>query len=157
MERLPPIPSRPGPLLLDLCHRFLPVTAFATAVALTAVLGSRHVVGTTSNPPEGIVAAIESSVPDRIVGYARRPLALQPRAGMHVEIRTRGPQRQSADSIILGVDPDPALLASTVPEREVHLAAAQGLAFLVEVPPGLRVHLGEVVDLVLRPSPASLH
>jgi multidrug resistance efflux pump len=102
-------------------------------------------------PAGAIVAEISAARAERIVGYVRQPLTLEPRPGMPVEIRTRGPQRQIALSRISGVGSDLELVVSPLRLRGFDNSTERGLAFFVDLPPELQVHPGELVDLVVRP------
>ncbi len=88
---------------------------------------------------------------ERIVGYVRQPLDLQPKPDMPVEIRTRGIHPQVAHSRITRVGTDLELVASPMRLRGFDNSVERGLPFLVELPPGLEVHPGELVDLIVRP------
>lgn len=104
-------------------------------------------------PAGAIVAIITAPHSERIVGYVRQPLTLEPRPGMPVEIRTRGPRRQVVQSQILGVGSDLELVVSPLRLRGFDNSVERGLAFFVALPPELQVHPGELVDLIVRPSP----
>lgn len=102
-------------------------------------------------PAGAVVATITATHAERIVGYVRQPLTLDPRPGMPVEIRTRGPHRQIAHSRISGVGSDLELVLSPLRLRGFDNSVERGLAFFVDLPPELQVHPGELVDLVVRP------
>lgn len=106
-------------------------------------------------PAGSVVATVTAVHAERIVGYVRQPLSLEPRPGMPVEIRTRGPHRQIANSRITGVGSDLELVVSPLRLRGFDNAVERGLAFFVDLPPELRVHPGELVDLIVRPEKAS--
>lgn len=97
-----------------------------------------------------IAITIAAEKPTRLVGFLRQPLALEPREGMRVLVRTRSGDRQDAEATVVEVghalEPvSPTVLAlfnrANVPELglRVHLA----------VPPTLRLHPGEQVDVVI--------
>jgi multidrug resistance efflux pump len=97
------------------------------------------------------ISAVRS---DRIIGFLRQPLPVEPKPGMEVEVRTRTLQRQMATSTIaqvgLQLEPiTPTLLAamrlpvSTVPTDF-------GLRIHVTVPAELGIRPGEYVDLILK-------
>jgi multidrug resistance efflux pump len=97
------------------------------------------------------ISAVRS---DRIIGFLRQPLPIEPKPGMEVEVRTRTLQRQMATSTIaqvgLQLEPiTPTLLAamrlpvSTVPTDF-------GLRIHVTVPAELGIRPGEYVDLILK-------
>lgn len=91
---------------------------------------------------------------EQIIGYVRQPLTLDPKPGMAVEIRTRGPRRQVARSNIRSVGIDLETVAAPMRLRGFDNAVERGLAFFVDLPPDLDVHPGELVDLVVRPAAA---
>jgi len=99
-----------------------------------------------------IVAEITSPKSKRIVGFIRQPLILEPRPGMVVEIRTRGATRQVGQSRISEVGADLELINSPLRLRGFDNATERGLAFMVPLPPELRVLPGELVDLMVQPS-----
>jgi hypothetical protein len=89
---------------------------------------------------------------ERIVGYLRPPLTVEPKTGMSVEVRTRTFQRHRAHAAIAGVGAQlepisPTLLAAmrlpvSNPPTEL------GLRVNVTVPAGLTLRPGEHVDLI---------
>ncbi|MCC6233663.1 MAG: HlyD family efflux transporter periplasmic adaptor subunit [Verrucomicrobiales bacterium] len=101
-------------------------------------------------PAGAIVAVITAPHSERIIGYVRQPLNIEPRPGMPVVIRTRGPHPQSVRSKVLEVGSDLELVASPLRLRGFDNATERGLAFFVSLPPELKVHPGELVDLVLQ-------
>ena len=97
------------------------------------------------------ISAVRS---ERIIGFLRQPLPVEPKPGMEVEIRTRTLQRQMATATIaqvgLQLEPiTPTLLAAmrlpitTVPTDF-------GLRIHVTVPAELGIRPGEYVDLILK-------
>jgi multidrug resistance efflux pump len=79
---------------------------------------------------------------DRLVGYVRQPVTVEPRPGMTVEVRTRSQQRQVTTATVVQVgrhmEPIP-----------LPLLAAMQLADSPES--GLRIHFTPPVGLTLRP------
>lgn len=102
-------------------------------------------------PAGAIVVVLTANRSERIIGYIRQPLVLEPRPGMPVEIRTRGPVRQTATSKVLNVGVDLEMVVSPLRLRGFDNSTERGLAFSVELPPSLNVHPGELVDLVVQP------
>ncbi len=102
-------------------------------------------------PAGAILSTVTSPHSEHIVGYVRQPLIIDPRPGMPVEIRTRGPKRQVVRSSIRSVGSDLELINSPLRLRGFDNAVERGLAFFVDLPPELDVHPGELVDLVVRP------
>ncbi len=104
-------------------------------------------------PAGTALTSITSAHSEHIVGFVRQPLILDPRPGMSVEIRTRGPKRQIATSSIRSVGSDLELAGSPLRLRGFDSSVERGLAFFVDLPPGLDVHPGELVDLIVHPAP----
>lgn len=106
--------------------------------------------GETVNTGEPIVTVAATRVA-RLVGFLRQPLALEPRPGMSVEVRTRTSARTTAATQILEVgrvlEPvPPTILArlnrGTTPEL--------GLRIHLALPATLPLRPGEQVDVAIR-------
>lgn len=91
---------------------------------------------------------------ERIVGFLRQPLGLEPRPGMTVEVRTRTFVRRTATTTVAQVGQQlepltPTLLAAmrlpitTIPSE-------YGIRVHIVPPPGLQLRPGEHVDLILQ-------
>ncbi len=80
-----------------------PMAGLVKSIAVT--VGERIGAGTE-------VAVVASPRSDRIIGYIRQPLVIEPHPGMAVEIRTRGAVRQVGHSQISNVGADLELVAS---------------------------------------------
>jgi pyruvate/2-oxoglutarate dehydrogenase complex dihydrolipoamide acyltransferase (E2) component len=97
------------------------------------------------------LATVSAAASDRIVGFLRQPIRIQPREGWQVLIRPRA-RAGAVRSRILKSGPQ------LVPIRPSLLPAAQvrtelGLPLIVAVPAGLKLYPGEIVDLRLLPAP----
>ena len=101
------------------------------------------------------ILQITLAQPERIVGYLRQPVTVEPKPGMTVEVRTRTFQRRSAEATVSQVgnhfEPlSPSLLAAmrlpvtTVPTE-------LGLRIHVTAPKELALRPGEQVDLIVHP------
>jgi multidrug resistance efflux pump len=94
------------------------------------------------------VVSIATDVPVRIVGYLKPPFVTEPKVGMPVEVRTRGPKRVVGLAKVTDVgtqlEPLPVTLLGPI-----KLAASfeLGLAVGISLPEGMSVLPGEVVDL----------
>lgn len=97
-----------------------------------------------------VIAIVASPKSERIVGYVRQPLTLEPQPGMAVEIRTRGAVRQVSASQISHVGSDLEIVASPLRLRGFDNAVERGLVFAIPIPPELQVHPGELVDVIVR-------
>jgi HlyD family secretion protein len=90
---------------------------------------------------------------DRIVGYIREPILMEPKVGMPVQVRTRGSNRQIGEGTIMRIGSDLEVVSAGLQLRSTNdYPAERGLAFLVDVPPGMAVRPGEIVDLFLKTS-----
>ncbi|MGA2854213.1 MAG: hypothetical protein ABSE90_08810 [Verrucomicrobiota bacterium] len=106
--------------------------------------------GTTVTAGQPIIS-IAAAQPERIVGYLRPPMDVEPAAGDRVEIRTRGRHRVTASAQVLGVGAQ----LETIPAVFSGLAkldiAQQGLPVNISLPGHLNIHPGELVDITLLP------
>jgi multidrug resistance efflux pump len=84
---------------------------------------------------------------ERIVGYVRQPVRFTPRVGDVVRVRTRGSQRQVGLAQVLRVGSDMQLITSPLSIRSFATLEDRGLPFLINVPAGMEVIPGELVDL----------
>lgn len=96
------------------------------------------------------ILAISSERPERIIGFIRQPLSFEPRVGDPVEVRTRGQQRQVGMGEVLKIGARLELFTQPLRVRGFDSSQERGLPVLVSLPPGLRVHPGELVDLFPR-------
>ncbi len=100
------------------------------------------------------ILQITSAQTDRIVGFIRQPVAIEPKAGMTVEVRTRTFQRQAGVSAIgqvgnqLEAIPPSLLAAMRLPVSAT--PTEFGLRVVIPTPRGLPVRPGEQVDLIVR-------
>ena len=96
------------------------------------------------------VLSLASPEPVRLVGYLRQPLAVEPRPGMMVELRTRRPGRQSAPSVVVGagrvLEPVPPTLLALLGRAGT---PELGLRVHLALPPGLSLRPGEQVDVMM--------
>jgi multidrug resistance efflux pump len=93
------------------------------------------------------IASIATTTPVSIVGYLRPPILSEPRAGMRVQVRTRGARREvgTAEVIAVGAQLELVPPALTGPLK---LASADlGLPVDISLPPNLRIRPGELVDI----------
>lgn len=101
------------------------------------------------------IVTITSTTPENIIGYLRQPHAFEPVPGMIVTIRTRGPVRQEVRSEIVSPSGEEYFtemqrVRSPMRIRGYNNSLESGLPFLVAIPPGLKLHPGELVDLIIR-------
>lgn len=127
----------------------LPLVAPIDGV-ITQVLRRSGEVVTGAEP----ILQISSPRSERIIGFLRQPLPVEPKPGMEVEVRTRTLQRRVATGRIAQVGQQlepvsPTLLAAMrlpIPTIPTDL----GLRVHVTVPPELAIRPGEYVDLIIK-------
>ena len=95
------------------------------------------------------IATVSASRSEHIIGFVRQPLAIEPKIGMTVQVRTRTPSRQMALSKVLQVGGEVQMVAAPVRIRGSGNTPERGLPFLLSLPPELKLHPGELVDLIL--------
>lgn len=97
-----------------------------------------------------VLLTISSIKSERIVAYVRQPISIEPKVGMEVDIRTRTLPKQLARGKILQVANRMELFSAPMRMRGLDTTQERGLPFLVSKPANLKVHPGELVDVVLR-------
>jgi multidrug resistance efflux pump len=114
------------------------------------------VMGIHARPGESVVGGepmvtISANESDRIVGYMRQPLAIQPRSGMPCEIRTRSWKRIKSESVITAVGGQFETITNLALLRPDQMPDV-GLPVAISLPPELKGHVrpGEVVDVIVR-------
>jgi len=126
-----------------------PITLRAPIDGIVSTIFHRAGEAVTAGQPILSVATLN---PVRIVAYARAPLSKEPKAGMTVQIRTRGlPSEVGSGKIMeVGTQMEPVPVTLLGP---VHFASTElGLPVDISLPPGLKIRAGEVVDVVLKPA-----
>jgi hypothetical protein len=111
--------------------------------------------------PGDPVVTVTSTKPQHVVGYLRQPRPFDPTPGTLVIIRTRGPVRHEVVSSIVSPAAESPIdmqrLTSPLRMRGYDNSMERGLPFLVAVPSDLpadmRLHPGELVDLIVQRSP----
>jgi len=99
-----------------------------------------------------VLLTVSSDRPQRIIGYVRQPLAFVPKEGDRVEVRTRNAHLQRASAAVLKVGPRLELFSQPLRIRGFDSSQERGLPILINLPEGLNVHSGEIVDLILQRS-----
>ena len=122
-----------------------PVTVRAPIDGLVSTIFHRAGESITAGQP---IVAVATLNPVRIVGYVLPPIVDEPKAGMKVEVCTRGVHRQAAVAKIIEVGTQlesvpPALLG---PVKFVNTEL--GLPVEVSLPHNLNIRAGELVDIV---------
>lgn len=103
--------------------------------------------------PNEPLLEIVAPKPTRLVGWLRQPLAVEPRPGMTVELRSRRPDRRSAVAEVLAVG----RVLELVPPTQLALIGRAdtpelGLRVYFSLPDGLTLRPGEFVDVMLDPA-----
>ncbi|HXT41872.1 MAG TPA: hypothetical protein VN887_17825 [Candidatus Angelobacter sp.] len=97
------------------------------------------------------IFSISSPRSQHIIGYLRQPLAFEPKVGDLVRVYARRPHRTAATAKVLQVGAQMELLTAPLRLRGSVPAMDRGLPVLLDLPVGLNVRPGELVDLVIRP------
>lgn len=95
------------------------------------------------------ILTIVSERAERIIAYVPQPYAWEPRTGMSVRVRSRSLERAVREAKILEVGGWLEPIRAGM--RRTPNVVDSGLAFVVSLPPDLRLRPGEFVDLVLSP------
>jgi multidrug resistance efflux pump len=102
--------------------------------------------------PADVIVRITSAKSERISGYLRQPLAIDPKPGMTVQVRSRASSRQSATTKIIQVGPAlEAIPLSLVAGMRLppNVVPEPGLRIVLAMPAGLALRPGEQVDISL--------
>jgi multidrug resistance efflux pump len=95
------------------------------------------------------IASIATLNPVRIVGYMRTPIQSEPKVGMQVQVRTRGPRREQGAATVVEVGAQleavPAALLGPIGLAHAEL----GLPVDISLPSNLQIRPGELVDITL--------
>jgi len=107
------------------------------------------------NPGENILAAeplvtISSEQGENIIGFLRQPISFEPKAGDLVLVRSRGNRRQIGEARIVKVGARLELFTQPLRARGFDSSQERGLPVLIDLPEGLALYPGELVDLVLK-------
>jgi multidrug resistance efflux pump len=127
-----------------------PITLRAPIDGIVSTIFHRAGESVTAGQP---VLAVATLNPVRIVGYLRPPIMDELKAGMKVEVRTRGPRRQIGESKILEVGTQLEALPATLVSPVKLASVEMGLPVDISLPPNLRIHAGELVDIILLSKP----
>ena len=98
------------------------------------------------------ILTVSAAHAQRIIGYMRQPLPFEPKVGDIVKVYTRRPHRQSANATIQQVGVQMELVTAPMRVRGFTTSMERGLPILLNLPAGLEVHPGELVDLIIRPA-----
>jgi len=104
------------------------------------------VAGATVGANEPILTIADPKV-DRILGFVGQPLRLEPKVGATVEIRSRNAKRAVGKAHITQVGPRVELFNAPLRVRGMGAAQERGLPILMDVPNGMNLRPGELVDI----------
>ena len=97
------------------------------------------------------VITISSQTSNKIVGFLRQPVAVEPREGMAVKVRTRGVKCQVSMATVQKVGTVVEQIFNPLRIRGYDVTQERGLPLVVNLPKDLRLRPGELVDLILVP------
>lgn len=92
---------------------------------------------------------VTATQPEKIISYLRQPIPFEPKVGMHVEIRTRALQSQTAVAEIENVGSHFEAITNALAIGKLGTAYDLGLPVEINVPAGLKLRPGELVDLAV--------
>jgi multidrug resistance efflux pump len=100
------------------------------------------------------IMTVSATNSTRIIGYLRQPIYREPAVGMEVEVRVRKLSQQKGLGRILSVGSQlQSINDALLPPTKLDVTE-RGLPILVSLPPELKVHPGEFVDLRILGLPA---
>jgi len=107
------------------------------------------------NAGENILASeplvtISSEQGENIIGFLRQPLSFEPKAGDVVLVRSRGNRRQIAEARVVKVGARLEMFTQPLRVRGFDSSQERGLPVLIDLPEGMPLYPGELVDLVLK-------
>jgi len=132
--------------LEDAAAETLPITLVAPMAGAVALLRQPG-----ENVDEGApVMSITATQPEKIISYVRQPMLFEPKVGMHVEVRTRAVQSKTAVAEIKAVGSHFENITNALAIGKLNTPFDLGLPIEIDVPAGLNIHPGELVDLTVR-------
>jgi membrane fusion protein (multidrug efflux system) len=107
------------------------------------------------NPGENIMAgetlvSISGERGENIIGFLRQPISFEPKAGDVVLVRSRGNRQNVAEAHIVKVGARMELFTQPLRVRGFDSSQERGLPVLIDLPEGLALYPGELVDLILK-------
>lgn len=133
----------------------------ATGAEITLVAPADGMVGAwLRQPGEHVLAGdpllvVHARRAERIVAYAREPLTFQPSQGLAVEVRRRTSPRERFASVVTQVGAQFEPITNALAVLRPGMLLDTGLPLVIDVPEGLQVRPGEIVDITLRRGPAA--
>lgn len=154
----PAAPPERDPLILDPIDKAIKAQEEQFRQTAETVLRSPIdgvVTKVTRNPGENILASeslitISGERGENIIGFLRQPLSFEPKAGDVVLVRSRGNRRQAAEARIVKVGARLELFTQPLRVRGFDSSQERGLPVLIDLPDGLPLYPGELVDLIIK-------
>jgi multidrug resistance efflux pump len=154
----PPSPPQSDPLVLDTIDKAIKAQEEQFRQSAETLLRSPIdglVTKVYRNPGENILASepllsITSEQGENIIGFLRQPISFEPKAGDVVLVRSRGNRRQVAEARVVKVGARLELFTQPLRVRGFDSSQERGLPVLIDLPDGLTLYPGELVDLVLK-------
>ena len=151
-------PAASEPLVLDTIDKAIKAQEEQFRLSVETVLRSPIdgvVTKIYRNPGENILASeplitISSEHGENIIGFLRQPISFEPKAGDLVVVRSRSNRRQIGEARIVKVGGRLELFTQPLRARGFDSSQERGLPVLIDLPEGLALYPGELVDLVLK-------
>jgi multidrug resistance efflux pump len=102
--------------------------------------------GEAVTPGQPIIS-IATETPVRIVGYLRMPIYSEPKAGMRVEVRTRGTRHEVGHAKVVEVGAQMENIPVAMLGAARLTGSELGLPVDISLPPNLNIRPGDLVDL----------
>lgn len=126
-----------------------PITLKAPVDGMVSSIFHRSGEAITAGEP---IAAIEAVSSVRIIGYLRSPILAEPKVGMRVQVRTRGPHRETGAAKVLEVGTQLETIAPALLPPIKFANVELGLPLGISLPANLKIRPGELVDITLLPN-----
>jgi len=96
------------------------------------------------------VITITATEPEKIISYLRQPIPFEPKVGMHVQVRTRSLQAQTALAAIRNVGTHFEQITNALAIGKIGTPIDLGLPIEMNIPAGMKIRPGELVELTIR-------
>ncbi len=124
-----------------------PVTLRAPMDGMVSVINHRSGEAIIAGEAVVTLTALSSN---RIIGYLRQPITVEPVVGMPVEVRARSLNRRIARGEILQVGTQLELVDPVLLPPSSFRTPILGLPLVIRLPPELKLVPGEIVDLAIK-------
>ena len=151
-------PAESDPALLDTIDHAIKTQEAQFRESAEAVLRSSIdgvVTKVYRNPGENVMAgetlvSISSARGENIIGFLRQPISFTPKTNDVVLVRSRGNRRRVAEARIIKIGAQLELFTQPLRVRGFDSSQERGLPVLINLPDGLSLYPGELVDLALK-------